>query len=193
MSRLRGSQPASSTTDHNGESTKSTPLPSRCVLNRADVADWALVAPCAENGTVSKISNQIIFSQCVVGFCGSCWKLFFDLGCVEKQLEWRALRCISGLVHTGKSDDDKDLDWILLIAARATSAELESSVHLHTGTTTHQNRTCGGFPHAGTPRSSLGPFPHPRTNQNKGPGIWVFLILCPGSAGADAQDPKTGQ
>ena len=48
----------------------------------------------------------------------------------RKELEWRALRCISGLVRTGKSDDDKDLDWILLIAARATSAELESSVHL---------------------------------------------------------------
>ena len=100
------------------------------MLNGSDVADWALVAPRAENGTVAKISNQIIFSQCVVGFCGSCWKLFFDLGRVEKQLEWRDLRCISGLVRTGKSDDDKDLDWILLIAARATSAELESSVHL---------------------------------------------------------------
>ena len=94
------------------------------------MADWALVAPCAENGMVSKISNQIIFSQCVIGFCGSCWKVLFDLGCVAKQLEWRALRCISGLVRTGKSDDDADLDWILPIAARATSAELESSVHL---------------------------------------------------------------
>ena len=62
-------------TFHNGESTKLTLLPSRRVLNRADVADWALVAPRAENGTVSKISNQIIFSQCVVGFCGSCAKL----------------------------------------------------------------------------------------------------------------------
>ena len=102
------------------------------MLNRSDVADCqlVLVAPHAENGTVSKISNQIIFSQCVVGFCGSCWMLFFDLGRVAKQLEWRALRCISGLVRTGKSDDDKDLDWILPIAARATSAELESSVHL---------------------------------------------------------------
>ena len=38
--------------------------------------------------------------------------------------------CISGLVRTGKSDDDKDLDWILRIVARATSAELESSVNL---------------------------------------------------------------
>ena len=97
------------------------------MLNRADVANWALVAPRAENGTVSKISNQIIFSQCVVGFCGSCWRLLFDLGRVAKQLEWRALRCISGLVRTGKSDDDTDLDWILRIAARATSAELESA------------------------------------------------------------------
>ena len=43
------------------ELTKSTLLPSRHVLNRADVADWVLVAPRAENGTVSKISNQIIF------------------------------------------------------------------------------------------------------------------------------------
>ena len=30
----------------------------------------------------------------------------------------------------GKSDNDKDLDWILPIAAWATSAELELSVHL---------------------------------------------------------------
>ena len=58
------------------------------------------------------------------------WKLFFDLGRVEKQLEWRALRCISGLVRTGKSDDDAGIDRVLLIAALATSAELESSVHL---------------------------------------------------------------
>ena len=100
------------------------------MLHRPDVADWALVAPRAENGTVSKISNQIIFSQCVVGFCGSCWMLLFDLGRVAKQPEWRALRCISGMVRTGKSDDDADLDWTLPIAARATSGQLESSVHL---------------------------------------------------------------
>ena len=100
------------------------------MLNGSDVAGWALVAPRAENGTVSKISNQIIFSQCVIGFCGSCWKLFFDLGRVEKQLEWRALRCISGLVRTGKSGDDADIDPVLLIAALATGGELESSVHL---------------------------------------------------------------
>ena len=73
-------------TFHNGEPAKSTLLPSKRVLNGSDVADWALVAPCAENGMVAKISNQIIFSQCVVGFCGSCWKLFFDLGRVAKQL-----------------------------------------------------------------------------------------------------------
>ena len=102
--------PVSSTTAHNGEPAKSTLLPSKRVLNRSDVADWALVAPCAENGMVSKISNQIIFSQCVVGFCGSCWKLFFDLGRVENNSNGGHLRCISGLVRTGKSDDDKDLD-----------------------------------------------------------------------------------
>ena len=72
-----------STPQYMVNSAKSTLLPSRRVLNGSDVADWALVAPRAENGTVSKISNQIIFSQCVVGFCGSCWKLFFDLGRVE--------------------------------------------------------------------------------------------------------------
>ena len=120
----------SSTTDHNGESTKSTLLPSKCVLNRSDVADWALVAPRAENGTVAKISNQIIFSQCVVGFCGLCRKLFFDLGRVENNSNAGHLRCISGLVRTRKSDDDKDLDWILLIMVRATSDQLELSVHL---------------------------------------------------------------
>ena len=56
--------------------------------------------------------------------------MFFDLGRVENNSNAGHLRCISGLVRTGKSDDDKDLDWILLIAARATSAELELSVHL---------------------------------------------------------------
>ena len=44
-------------TFHNGESAKSTLLPSKRVLNGSDVADWALVAPRAENGTVAKISN----------------------------------------------------------------------------------------------------------------------------------------
>ena len=44
-------------TFHNGEPAKSTLLPSKRVLNGSDVADWALVAPRAENGTVAKISN----------------------------------------------------------------------------------------------------------------------------------------
>ena len=37
---------------------------------------------------------------------------------------------MSGLVRTGKSDDDADIDRFLLIAALATSTELESSAHL---------------------------------------------------------------
>ena len=98
--------------------------------NGSDVADWVLVAPCEENGTVAKISNQIIFSRCIIGFCGLCQKLFFDLGCIENNLNAGHLQCISGLVHTRKSDDDKDLDWILLITVQATSTELESSMHL---------------------------------------------------------------
>ena len=44
-------------TFHNGEPAKSTLLPSKRVLHGSDVADWALVAPRAENGTVAKISN----------------------------------------------------------------------------------------------------------------------------------------
>ena len=44
-------------TFHNGEPAKLTLLPSKHVLNRADVADWVLVAPHTENRTVSKISN----------------------------------------------------------------------------------------------------------------------------------------
>ena len=56
-----------------------------------------------------------------------------------------------------------------------------------------KNPTSRGIREVGSPRSSLGPFPPPRTTQKKGPGIWGFAILCPGSAGADAQDPKTGQ
>ena len=48
---------ASSTTGHNHEPAKSALLPSKRALNRSDVADWALVAPRAENGTVAKISN----------------------------------------------------------------------------------------------------------------------------------------
>ena len=117
-------------TFHNGESTKSTLLPSKHVLNGSDVADWALVAPRPENETIAKISSQIISSQCVVGFCGLCWKLFFDLGCVKNNSNAGHLRCISGLVRTGKSDNDKDPDWILLITVWATSDQLELSVHL---------------------------------------------------------------
>ena len=48
---------SSSTTDHNGESAKSTLLPSRRVLNRADVADWASRRIGDSSRTVSKISN----------------------------------------------------------------------------------------------------------------------------------------
>ena len=36
----------------------------------------------------------------------------------------------SGLVRTGGSHDDTDIDQVLLIAAVATGDELESSVHL---------------------------------------------------------------
>ena len=93
------------------------------------MADWAFVIPRAENGTVSKISNQIIFSQCVVGFCGSCWMLFCDLRRVEKNSNGGHLRCLSGLVRTGGSHDDTDIDLALLIAALATGDELESSVY----------------------------------------------------------------
>ena len=44
---------------------------------------------------------------------------------IEKQLEWGQLRCISGSARAGESSDDAGLDRTLLIAARATSAELE--------------------------------------------------------------------
>ena len=56
--------------------------------------------------------------------------LFFDLGRVENNSNGGHLRCISDLVRTGKSDDDADIDRILLIAALTTSAERESSVSL---------------------------------------------------------------
>ena len=39
------------------------------------------------------------------------------------------LRWLSGLVRAGGSNHDADLDRILLIAARATNAQLELSVH----------------------------------------------------------------
>ena len=56
--------------------------------------------------------------------------LLFDLGRVENNSNGGHLRCISGLARTGKSDDDADIDRVLPIAARATSDQLESSVHL---------------------------------------------------------------
>ena len=40
------------------------------------------------------------------------------------------MRWLSGLVRTGGSDNDADLDRILLIAERDTNAQLELSVHL---------------------------------------------------------------
>ena len=56
--------------------------------------------------------------------------LFFDLGRVEKNSNGGHLRCLSGLVRTGGSHDDTDIDRALLIAALATGGELESSIHL---------------------------------------------------------------
>ena len=44
---------------------------------------------------------------------------------VDKQLNGGHLRCLSGLVRAGESHDDEDPGRTLLIAARATSAELE--------------------------------------------------------------------
>ena len=56
--------------------------------------------------------------------------LFCDLHRVEKNSNGGHLQCLSGLVRTGGSHDDTDIDWVLLIAALATGDELESSVHL---------------------------------------------------------------
>ena len=56
--------------------------------------------------------------------------LFGNVRRVENNSNGGHLRCLSGLVGTGGSDDDTNLDRILLIAALATSDELESSVHL---------------------------------------------------------------
>ena len=88
--------------------------------------------------------------------------LLFDLGRVEIQLELRALRCVSGLIRTGKSDDDADLDWILPIAARATSAELESSVHLLWPAQEMSETIPGHGP-------NIGPKPGPPIGPNTGP------------------------
>ena len=121
--------PAPSTTDHNHEPAKLALLPSKCVLNGSDVADWVLVAPHTENGMVSEISSQIIFSQCVISFCSSCWKLFFDLGCVKNSLNTGHLRCLSGLVCTSESDNGAGLDCSLPIMAQF-SDQPGLSVHL---------------------------------------------------------------
>ena len=56
--------------------------------------------------------------------------LFCNLHHVEKNLNGGHLRCLSGLVHTGGSHDDTNVDRTVLIAALATGDELESSVHL---------------------------------------------------------------
>ena len=40
------------------------------------------------------------------------------------------LQCLSGSVHTGESSDGTGLDWTLLIAAQATSTELELCVYV---------------------------------------------------------------
>ena len=49
---------------------------------------------------------------------------------IEKQLEGGHLRCLSGSARAGESSDDAGLDRTLLIAARATSAELELGVYV---------------------------------------------------------------
>ena len=64
------------------------------------------------------------FAVCV----GSCFSTLVTLK--NNSNVQRALQCISGLVHTRKSDDDASIDWVLLIAALATGDELELSVHL---------------------------------------------------------------
>ena len=56
--------------------------------------------------------------------------LFFDLGRVENNLNGGHLWCISGLACTSKSDNDTDIDQVLLIAAWATSDQLELSMNL---------------------------------------------------------------
>ena len=49
---------------------------------------------------------------------------------IEKQLEWGHLRCLSGSARAGESSDDAGLDRTLLIAARATSAELGLRIYV---------------------------------------------------------------
>ena len=82
-----------------------------------------------KKGTVSKISNQIIFTS-RRRFLWSVLNGFVDEGCVENNSNGGHLRCLSGSVRAGESSDDAGLDRTLLIAARATSAELESRVYV---------------------------------------------------------------
>ena len=56
--------------------------------------------------------------------------LLFDLGHIKNNSNAGYLRCISGLVHTSKSDNDTDIDQVLPIMAQATSGQLELSMHL---------------------------------------------------------------
>ena len=51
-------------------------------------------------------------------------------GCVENNSNGGHLRCLSGSARAGESSDDAGLDRTLLIAARATSAELELRVYV---------------------------------------------------------------
>ena len=51
-------------------------------------------------------------------------------GCIENNSNGGHLRCLSGSVHASESCDDAGLDRTLLIVAWATSAELESRVHV---------------------------------------------------------------
>ena len=50
---------------------------------------------------------------------------FVAEGCVENSSNGGHLRCLSGSARAGESSDDAGLDRTLLIAARATSAELQ--------------------------------------------------------------------
>ena len=54
----------------------------------------------------------------------------FDLGHVKNNLNAGHLQCISGLVHTSKSNDGAGIDQALPITGQATSGQLELSVHL---------------------------------------------------------------
>ena len=102
-----------------------------------------MVTPRAKNGTVSKISNQIVFPVMRRRFLRFVLDVVLRPSSRRKEHEWRAsqiLRCLSGLVRTGGSHDGTDVDRILLIAALATGDELEPSqphltclTHVHWG------------------------------------------------------------